>query len=374
LDAVRAWLESYIQNGRTEGGPLPPCRDLRCFEEGPRRLPGNFNGAVIHHDSTFLFLDDGNHAILSSGNMLFCWCTGGGNWVPGMLNVVWKFQYKEAITSMAVLTSDMIVLGSCSGRLAVLSWKKVVRASFSCKPSPTLVEDWVSFSAGPLQEQLETPSPTSAMAILKLNVIAESTISGKLVIYRLVWVTSCGWVLSSTIEVLSSSTDPKLPSASETLIRRRKGCELYHATKPIRWKDFGGELVGPSKSMWVVPTKRIQVDNAEMALVWQKVEDDAIQVLAHHDQRVLGSAPRLAHPRCMNLKLQWMTMLGSFCGPVTKRYQLRTISIANSAGPITSIAIHPDQEWIVVGTSQNGILLVNARSNIPQLPSALSVG
>lgn len=363
LDAVRAWLERYVHGART-GLPLPPCRELRCLEGGSCGFSDNLGRIVLNHNSAFCFLDNGNHAILSGGSALFCWYTGGGNWVPGVINLLWKFQYKDTITSMSVLTADTIVLGSSTGLLAILNWKKVVRASFSCKPSPTLVEDWVSFSAGPLQEQFDTPSPTAAMGILKIHVIAESTIPGEISLYRLVCVTSCGWVLSSVIEALSPCTDSKLACASEIRIRRRKGCELHHSTKPIKWKEIGGDVVSLKTRTWVVPTKRIQVHNTEMALIWQKVEDDTVHVLPHPDQRVLASAPSLAMPRCMNSTLEWMATSYSSCGVGSERYHLRTIPIPKNAGPLTCIAVHPDQEWILVGTSQTGISLINARSNI----------
>jgi hypothetical protein len=364
LEAVGGWLDTYVRTGRSEGGLLPPCRELRCFEEGPRRLPGNVGGAVINHDASFCFLDDGQHAVLSAGTAVFCWFTGGGNWVPGIVNLLWKFQYKDTITAMAVLTHDTVVLGTCNGRLAVLNWKQVTRAAFSCKPSPTLIEDWVSYFAGPSQEQMEIPSAPLAMGIRNLRVIAERSVPGKLVQYRLVWVTSCGWVVSSALEVVSSPAEPKQAFTPEKHIRRRKGCEVHHTTKPIKWRSMDGEEVSLLTPTWTVPTKRLQVGTTGKALVWQKVDDDVTQVLPHHDQRVLGSEPSFEQRRYTKPKLQWMSMSPSYRGLGTERYPLRTIPISKRAGSPTGIAIHPGHEWIIVGTSQNGMYLINARSKV----------
>ena len=365
LEAVGDWLESYAQNGRVEGGIFPPCRELRCFEEGPRRLPGNVGGAVINHDSSFRFLDEGNHAVLSAGTAVFCWYTGGGNWVPGVVNLYWKFQYKDIITSMELLTSETVVLGSCIGRLAILNWKKVTRAPFSFKPTPTLVEDWASYAASSSQEPLDIPSPV-AMGIRNIHVVVENTVPGKMVRYRLYWVTTSGWVLSSMVEALSSSAESKLDSNPETRIRRRKGCELHHSTKPIKWINIGGEAVSAPTRTWVVPTNRIQADSTATALVWQKVEDDVTQIIPHHDQRVLSSASSVQQLRNTKPKLHWMAIACSSCAAGTKRLpMLETIPISKRSGAPTSIAIHPSHEWIVVGTSHSGMYLVNARPKVP---------
>ena len=165
--------------------------------------------------------------------------------------------------------------------------------------------------------------------------------------------------------VNESTVIKSTPSGSVVVkqIRRRKGCELLHSTKPIKWKAVGGEAVSLLTRTWTVPTKRIPADATEMACTWQKVEDDMTQFLPHHDQRVLSYVP---DPDCRcpeSAELHFMSTSGPYrsSGATATPFTVKTISTNKRVGLPTCIALHPSSEWIVIGTRQNGLYLVHAR-------------
>ena len=338
---------------------MPPCRELRCYEEGARRLPGNSGGAVINQDSCFRYLEAGKYAVLSAGTAVFCWKLGVGSWVPGTVQLHWKFQYKDTITAMTELSPETIVFGSCRGRLAILNWKKLQRSSFSVKAVPTLVDDWLSFQTDNPKNQFLTPSHPRGMGVQFLRIVKERpSLPGRLDLLRLVWLTASGWVLSSQIEAPSNDgAETEQTVRQRTDIRRKANCKQHFATEAIKCFSDTGEQVGLAKPMWCIPTNRIPVCGTGNSIFWEKVEDNVVQRLPNQDERVLTQSHtevrRSSKPRFL-----WM----SFDSPDGQSPPVQTVPMSKRAGQPTCTAVHSNHEWVVVGTSQNGIYLINARN------------
>lgn len=136
LQIIQGWLEDQPPYGSAS---MPPCSELRCFETGPRDLPGNVGGAVINQSSSFEFVDEGQIALLSAGATVFCWrLPEPGSSVGTRLSPLWRYQHNEMIITMAVLSNQTVVLGGMGGSITILNWKKTQSNAFSSKPTPTI--------------------------------------------------------------------------------------------------------------------------------------------------------------------------------------------------------------------------------------------
>lgn len=135
LQIVQGWLEDQPPYGSAS---MPPCSELRCFETGPRDLPGNVGGAVMNQNSSFVFVDEGRVALLSAGATVFCWRLPAGSGLGERLSPLWMFQHNEMISTMVILSSQTVVLGGEKGSITILNWKRTQSNAFSAKPTPTV--------------------------------------------------------------------------------------------------------------------------------------------------------------------------------------------------------------------------------------------
>jgi hypothetical protein len=312
-----------------------------------RKLAAAEGGAV----SELLFLQKGKRLVLCQNDLLYCWSIGVGARMPLLL---WKFRWK-AISSIVPLGRDALVLGSKQGHLALLNWKKMQTAAFSLEPMPTLLNEWISYKG------LEVPS-SYAMGIQHLRVENDSDISTNGDHWghcRLIWGTACGWVLSTTIT-----------SATTRMGRSR----IHYSTKPIRCVKIKGEAadeatdnkgqiyqtVEEAKRSWSYTGGVVVADSTKSALCWEKVPE-VIKILPRqHDKRVLeDTGPRFVAGSDTKPTLMWMRTFGSSSNGV-----VYSVPLSKRKGPATAIAIHPSNEWIIVGTATNGLYAINCRSHI----------
>jgi hypothetical protein len=346
--AVADWVAHQSQNSDgnstwsnhqpNNNGSTIPCRELRCYREGARRLPGNVGGACITHTSAFVFVDSGRQALLSAGTAVFGWSLTTNE-------LLWKYQYSEDITSMVTLSEECVLLGSGTGRMAILNGNKLQKASFALQSTPTLVDEWVSYDRG--RTQFETPStPAHAMGIRTMKVLKLASPTAQLRMYRVVWLTECGWILSTRIDE---------SVGKESRIYRCPGCKLHHDTKPIHVVDSNGRPVIVSSKMWFVPVRQICCSTKSL-LVWHKEYDATFRALPDHDPRVIGPTTVTMTSKRKS-SLQWMTL-----DMHDEAYRSRTIRLSRQIGAPSSIMVHPNQEWIVIGVQSGGLFLLHSRT------------
>jgi hypothetical protein len=293
--------------------------------------------------------------MLCRNDLLYCWSTGVEASTSRPL-LLWKFRWK-AISSIVPLGHDVLVLGSKQGHLALLNWKKMQRAAFSCEPMPTLLDEWVSYKG------LEVPPSSYAMGIQHLRVESDPKFStdgenwGRC---RLTWATACGWVLSTTVT-----------SATTRMGRSR----IHYSTKPIRCVKIKGEAAdeeaadkkGPiyqtveeAKRSWSYNGGVVVADRTKSALCWEKVPEVTKILPRQHDKRVLEhTGPCFVTGSDTKPALMWMRTSGS-----NSKFVVDSVPLSKRKGPATAIAIHPGNEWIIVGTAANGLYAINGRSHI----------
>jgi hypothetical protein len=307
ISHVAAWRE---QPGR---GNAAPCHMILS------------PGVVAPSESCIVFLNEGRHAVVSANHNLSFWDLS-------TRARQWNFNWGKRISSMVIVSEEIVVIGSSRGLLAFVNYKKLERASFSLTPTPTVVKEWLSHRG------LETPNK-DAMGIRDLVVDCVGP-GGQLV--RLCWVTFCGWQLSVTVDLAD------------------KGCEsarIHHATALIKCKNASGAPVQPPRRSWSVPVdNKMQVTSSETAMFWENVPS-VTQILPGHDRRVAGLGDESSRFVRSNMK---PSLLYKFAD----HDSLSRIPLSNKRGPPTCLAVHPSHEWIVVGTQQDNFYAVNSRCKV----------
>jgi hypothetical protein len=349
---------------------LPPCRQLRCSPCTTRLS----EDSVLRHDSTVSFVDHQGHqcVLVSSGKSLFAWKIANNDddeRAGIIIDTWWKYQYKEYITAVTTtLAHDLVVLGSQTGRLAILNWKQLQRTSFSLHSIPTLLQDWLSYSG------IESSVPRDGMGIRALHAVHVFNIHAskqRQQISRLVWLTSNGWVFSVEIELSHPLQEVKeschgavhhLDNACS--IQRKNKCEILFSTQPVTYVDHNGKVPTSYKKEWVMARKPIPCVMDHRRLVWEKVNDDVTVVLPHPDQRVSGSTTStMEQSNRAKPSLNWMSLESSILwkkGTTTRRVPISSISLGRRVGLPTCLAVHPNQEWIVIGTTKCGISIMHS--------------
>jgi WD40 repeat protein len=278
-------------------------------------------------DSSVIFVDDGDHVIVSCGD-LSCYNLAKTN----STTEFWRLRWKR-ITSMVTISDDTILLGSSQGYFSMLNWKQVQRSSFSVKGSPTILNEWLSFRG------LQTPIG-AAMGIRHIRVEGRSIEAAKYAVwgrYQISWVTTGGWILSCLLEA--------------TRGKQRKSAVMY-GTPKIQFLDSSGKPVAVSKAEWSLPKDRILMTGSSMGLFWEEIPQ-VTQRLPHHDKFVL-----LQHEECSvatnKPALLHMTM---------RERSVTRIPLSRRRGKPTSFAVHPTNEWMVFGTKSCGLYILQSKDS-----------
>jgi hypothetical protein len=278
-----------------------------------------------------VFVDNGERIVAFSGETLACYL------LTNPSKPVWTFTWRR-MSAIVKLDSSFVLLGSTTGHFAVLDWKTLQRTSFSNKPSPVLVDEWLSCKG------LQHPG-NSWMGIRQISIDKNFTASTDCAlsksrgVFKLTWTTTCGWVLSMNFKVTKA----------------RKGtANLRFSTKPVRVVTAEGETVEQlSDASWSLPSEQCLACSSNEMIVWVKVPD-ARRILPHHDRRIMGETqPRLIQADAKpGLNLMWLD---------SKESKTRSITLSKRRGFPSALAIHPSNEWIVVGTTNSDFYVLGER-------------
>lgn len=304
----------------------------------PTKVELPFRRRVTTADLLFLTMDT---LIVAAGDQLACISLRnssvrrtGGVVVPSNK---WVFTWKDNIvSSMARLGSDLVMLGSNCGNLSVIDWKKTQMAAFSTIARPVVLDSW--FSANGLRH------PGSMhMGIHRLTVEEQPQLELQNSTYlfgdtRISWVASCGWAMSTVIDVTTGKPVGK--------------AQRLHQTAPVRCVNHRNESVNVGgKAGWSLPAQELQSCGTLDFLCWERVPD-VVQVLPDHDKFVLNDRPRqvtLARQR------QSLHVMNRWTG------QMHEVLLPKGQHRISALAMHSGNEWILVATETDGIRFYNAR-------------
>lgn len=309
LQLVQDWIEEQPPYGSAS---MPPCSELRCFETGPRALPASVGSSALSRSSCFVFVDEGRVALLSAGATIFCWRlpprVSGARTLP-----FWRYQCSEMISTMSILSAETVVLGGETGSITILNWKETQCNAFSSKPTPTIFArfDWPG------------TGKFDRIRTVRLTAVKKFTNS----FYRLSWLSQNEQVTSLTVCLESKSLaidKPKVGSNGQDL-------SLVQVSALVENETF----------LW----------NAFKMVVHQDVVPEENRNL--HDDRILRrERDGISYSRGQPL-------LKCF---VADRQGTYSQSIIDEISSINSMAIHPNAEYVVLGTGSNTLVVLADRA------------
>ena len=309
------------QSGRAGGGTKPIKVEI------PLRR---------HTTVNFLFLA-ADTMIVTAGEEMACISTrkstqrAGGIIVPSIRwSVTWK---NNTISSLTRLTLDLVLLGSLDGNLSVVNWKRTQKVSFATVARPVVLHSWFSGNA------VRHPG-SQHMGIHHLAVDNEPNQSHPFGDIRATWVAACGWSMAAIIDVKNGKPD----NVSTVL----------HRTAPVACKNHRNEYVDMGKKGgWSLPAQELRMTGTGGYLCWERVPN-VVQILPDHDKFVLNDRPRR------------FTFSGQPTLHVMNRQtgQKDNLLLGKGSKQILAIAMHTNNEWILVSTAEDGVRFYNARRKI----------
>ena len=351
----------------------PPCRILTTGITAPTELSILFVGSNNHDDE-----NDETHALVAANQQISCWdlrsssSSNNNNSNRTTPKRKWSWSSNKNsryITSMAVVTNDVVVLGFSDGTLALLNWKLLQRPAFSTAPSPTLLQEWSTIirgsgsirTAGIQNLHVDTGRQQQVGAGSVPNF---DTLQG---LIHLDWVTRCGWHLTTCVDIQAA--------AAAAAAAGKHSKHRYYATPPqvqyrtarviYKHASTNQELKNPPIT-WSMPANHAKVKAAiaDGSLLWEHVPQ-VTQILQDDNKYVLGSDGSSHFVRANDKPTLLWRDIGQQQQPSSGGDNddgLSRIPLSKRRGQPTALAIHPNREWIVVGTKAHNIYAINARS------------
>jgi hypothetical protein len=343
LGEVKAWQDENHTGGGDHttttawhtNATRVPCREFVC----------KVKSSTV---ATLLFVSDEQHILVATDDSVTCFSlyqpsTGSSSSISSNKKSVWTLPWQRVSAMTCIQNSrDLILLGSTEGSFCVINVKRLHRVSFSVTVRPTIVCEWSSYRNNNYNNNSDVNACPAATWMGIQHIFADSLelLSEKLMIGLLTWVTSGGAIMSaSNIELRGDNKSPRMT------------VHVHHSPKMIRCINAEKEDVPLSRPMWSFPSSRCRSHCTSELAVVEKVSQ-ITRVLPGHDQRVMStsSMDQMIHQDNSKpqLVLQWMQ--GS----------RKTTSIELRDAPL-AVAIHPQQEWIAVGSNTFGVYLLHSR-------------
>ena len=249
--------------------------------------------------------------------------------------ISWLWKNSEPVTCLLPIARNLLLLGGSQGSFVILDWTKMTRKAFASEKSPTVLSLWtfqirmqVRFPTVPSRDwgiqamHLDTPCSKNWTAVVK-----DDSCFGRC---RLTWVTSGGWCLSLELH------------------RRHGNPQILSSPPEVQQMTYEGTMVSKSNiPRFSSPSDPIVATSDRMGgMVWQSVPG-ITHILPPHDRRIgLEREVRVG----TEIELEYWTN-------VTSSVQRITLSKRPLA-----IALHRNQEWMVVVVSSSKLGIWNARN------------
>lgn len=360
LSLVNDWLQKPLE----QRGAMP-YKKLFCGD-----------GEKLSKLSKVLFFESGRYIIITTTTSILCWyydtAISNDNLEKNQAKLLWtfspwqhKFQSKNihSITSIACVSPELILVGSSDGDLALINWKKMQKAtSFSTTLCPKIVLEWKSYHG------LSCDVPKGMMGLRYLQVHhtngtlpqgLQTGFSTDLGPYdwlqcKVTWGTECGWIITMIIELKRSQNNG--------LQVKRNNPTILFNTRPVRCVNSEGSEVRSNLNSWSLPTgDGIQMNETPtFGYIWEKVPVVTQVIDNRSDLRIAGSQqPMSFHDTSEKPGFHWYqdltalidnTSLSPLSFPISKR-----------VGRPTFVAVHPSNQWLIIGTSSYGLTILDTR-------------
>jgi hypothetical protein len=283
--------------------------------------------------SSVVLVQEGKLLVVCLESSVFCVSVG-------TRRIVWEWSplnFGRVSCIEAVPRTNLVLVGSSSGYVSLLDYSVYHRQGFACSVSPAVLRTWISHSGcGP------TPRGCD-MGIRQIRFNNDLPFSHgsdtTFVSISFTWVTSCGWVMRSSIDAYSD---------------QKPRTSILHSTAPVQLENSSGVPVPQTTTPceWSLPVDSCVASAGTLSsLIWEGVPE-VRRVLPNSDQRVLDSKPRILRDTS-NPRLFLISDLGY---PA----RVQTIRLSQRKGRPLALSVHPSQEWIVVALS-NELCAISAR-------------
>jgi hypothetical protein len=110
------------------------------------------SGLKLSKQSKLVFVESGRYALLTTESSLTCFQFEVlSTKQQQQSKLVWSFkpwqqQTSNSITSLTLISTEIVLVGSSQGHMALINWKNMQRtSSFTNDQSPTLIDKWISY-------------------------------------------------------------------------------------------------------------------------------------------------------------------------------------------------------------------------------------
>lgn len=320
VSVVAAWQQRCRKGIVQHGSGEPPCRVLHCGVKSPSEF-------------ALLFVEKGEHALVSINDQLSCWN------ITNQGNCLWKFSWGKPISHIAIVSKNLVLLGSSRGMMGLLDYGIMQRTAFSHAPTPTLRNEWYTIPRGMknTQQSMFEYSTTAAAASSWMG-IREMMVDGLAPdgMIQVRWISFGGWLLSGIFPTTSNHPGR---------------IHVQYETERIQNQTIQGQIVTAPQKNWSLPVNgKVQTTANQSVLVWEHVPA-VTRILPGHDIRVAG-ADRSYTVRAND--------------PPTLLYQhvddsrIGRIPLPQMNGSPSCFVLHPSYEWLVVGTVSNHLYVLHS--------------
>lgn len=238
------------------------------------------------------------------------------------VSLVWKWNYSnhhDYVTDMIPLKhhtkNSVLLIGTTLW--VQLDWKNCTRLAFSTVKTPTVLQRW------------NLPA-CSVGSVASLQVVTETPLCLK-------WITFNGWILSINLD--STTQQPLRP-------------RVLHKPPRVMLQTSSGQgdsltiTRKESTQHYSQPLQPVAAYSTTSLLTWQTVPT-VTHVLPHHDRRNVGGSLQVVHSPTKSLSIMdaWN----------------RIVELAMSTCTITTVTLHPSNEWLVVGDAHGQLQVWTAR-------------
>jgi hypothetical protein len=298
--------------------------ELVCGVPSHRQLWNAIDRISNHQSvSSIALVHDGRLMIVGFESSVFC------------INVkdhriVWEWKTFRVGCIEHIPGTRMVLIGHSSGFMSILDYSKHQNKGLSCSASPTVLRTWLSHAGcGPTPQ-----GPDMGIRHLQLGSNDETFRDVKartpIQLLPVTWVTCCGWVLQSLIDL----TSPVPPRTT-----------ILYATAPVKIENANGDAVSQPTAIaeWSLPVdSHVAAAGASSFLVWEAVPE-VRRILPQSDYRVLDCKPRIlrdwSNPRLL--------VLANFSNSAS----IQSIKLSKRRNHPVVLSVHPNQDWVVVATN-----------------------
>jgi hypothetical protein len=322
------------------------------------------NGLNLNKYSKFIVVESDRYALLTTETSITCYRyeinTSNQQYQPSRTWSFkpWQQQPSHLITDISVISNEIVLVGSSHGSMALLNWKKMQRtSSFTNNLCPTIIDKWISYKG--VSSIGDTP-PTM-MGIRQLHATISFNNTGLLCL-NLSWVTSGGWVMTSSLHL--ETTIGKNQNQNElTNNVKRNVAEVLFRTNSVRCYNNEGKQVDPTRGTWSLPLSSDSLQSCKTLNGGYYTESvpDVSMILPNRDNRVAGEQ-QIQFVRNSRHKpsihFVHHTTKNDLNSPFVSKIPLSRPLFGEG---LSSLSVHPSNEWIVIGSVNYGLIIHNAR-------------